>query len=174
VVPVSRRSPGRLGALEIERWIEMQAGAWGGKSLRWRSGVLSPVVGAGGVAGCLLLWRVGRESCSIGGVGWCLKRVRGSETVGQASNSHRFGWRDGLLMRLVVRFAAVVGRGVGACRSELVSGTAALGLGVSRLSPGRVVGWRGGLGVGAAANTGFHLTRLAPLGSAEKRALGLL
>jgi hypothetical protein len=27
------------------------------------------------------------------------------------------------------------------------------------------------LGVGAAANTGFHLTRLAPLGSAEKRAL---
>jgi hypothetical protein len=34
--------------------------------------------------------------------------------------------------------------------------------------------WQGGLGVGAAANTGFHLTRLAPLGSAEKRALGLL
>jgi hypothetical protein len=32
--------------------------------------------------------------------------------------------------------------------------------------------WCCGLGVGAAANTGFHLTRLAPLGSAEKRALG--
>jgi hypothetical protein len=97
-----------------------------------------------------------------------------SETARQVSNSQQFGWRDGLPTRLVVCFAVALRRGVGACRSEMVSVAAPLSFRVSRLSPGRVVGWRGGLGVGAAANTGFHLTRLAPLGSAEKRALGLL
>jgi hypothetical protein len=144
--PMSRFCPGRLGALEVERRIGAKAGAWGGKSLRWRFGFLSQVAGAGGVADCVLSGREVRTSCATGDVGWCLRRVRVSEAARQVSNSQRFGWRGSLPTRLVVRFAVVVGRGAGACRSELVSGAAALVFGVSRLSPGRVVGWRGGLG----------------------------
>jgi hypothetical protein len=88
---VSRRSPGRLGALEIERHIGAEAGAWGVKGLRSRTGFCSQIAGAGGVADCVLLEREGRVSCSIGAVGWWLKRMRVSETAGQVANSQRFG-----------------------------------------------------------------------------------
>jgi hypothetical protein len=108
-----------------------EAGAWGGKSSRRRFGFLSPVAGSGGDAGCVYLGREGRESCAISGVGWCLRRVRGSETACQASNSQRFGWCGSLAARLVALFAVAVGRGVGACRSELVSDAVALSFGVS-------------------------------------------
>jgi hypothetical protein len=79
--PMSRFCPGRLGALEVERWIGTEAGAWGGKSLRRRSGVLSKVVDSGGGAGCVLSGREGRVSCSTGGMGWCLRRVRALEAA---------------------------------------------------------------------------------------------
>jgi hypothetical protein len=68
-VSVSKRSPGRLGTLEIERRVRAEAGAWGGKSLQRRPGTQSQVVGTDGVAGCVLSRREGRVSCSIGGVG---------------------------------------------------------------------------------------------------------
>jgi hypothetical protein len=137
------RCRGRWGALEVERRIGAEAGAWGGKSSRRRFGFLSQVVGAGGVAGCVPSGREGRVSCPIGGVGWWLRRVRVSETARRASNSHRFGWRGGPATRLVARFAVVVGRGVGACRSGLVSGAAPLDFGVSCFVPGLVaVVWR--------------------------------
>jgi hypothetical protein len=138
-VSVSKRSPGRLGAFEVERLIGAEAGAWGGKSLQSRFGFLSQLAGAGGGAGCVLSKREGRVSCSIGGVGWWLKRVRVSEIACQDSNSHRLGWRGGPATRLVVRFAAVVGRSVEACRSELVSDATALGFGVSCFVPWQVV-----------------------------------
>jgi hypothetical protein len=147
VVSVSKRSPGRLGALEIERWIEMQAGAWGGKSLRWRSGVQSPVAGSVGGAGCVLSGREGRVSCAIGGVGWCLRRVRAFEAACRVANSHRFGWRSSLVAELVVLFVVSVGCDAVACRSELVSGATLQGFGVSCFVPwqfvvaGRVVRW---------------------------------
>jgi hypothetical protein len=53
-VSASQHCPGRLGALEVERRVGAEAGAWSGKSLRRRFGFLSQVVGAGGVAGCVL------------------------------------------------------------------------------------------------------------------------
>jgi hypothetical protein len=87
------RCRGRLGALEIERLIGAEAGAWGGKSSRRRFGFLSQVVGSGGVTDCVLSRREGRVSCAIGGVGWWLKRVRVSEIARQVSNSQWFGWR---------------------------------------------------------------------------------
>jgi hypothetical protein len=67
--PMSRFCPGQLGALEVERWIGMQAGAWGEKSLCRRPGAQSQVAGAGGGAGCVLSRREGRMSCPIGAVG---------------------------------------------------------------------------------------------------------
>jgi hypothetical protein len=89
--PMSRFCPGRLACFEVERRVGAEAGAWGEKSLCRRPGAQSPVVGAGGVTDCVFSGREGRVSCSIGGVGWWLKRVRVSEAAGQASNSHRFG-----------------------------------------------------------------------------------
>jgi hypothetical protein len=77
----SQRSPGRLSVCAVERRVGAVAGAWGGKSSRRRFGFLLPVAGAGGGAGCVLSWREGRVSCSTGGVGWCLKRVRVSEAA---------------------------------------------------------------------------------------------
>jgi hypothetical protein len=130
-VSASKCCPGWLGALEVERRIGAKAGAWGGKSSRRRFGFLSQVAGSGGVANCVLLEREGRVSWLTGGVGWCLRRVRALETACRVANSHRFGWRGGLATRLVVRFAAVVGRGAGACRSGLVLAAASLGFGVS-------------------------------------------
>jgi hypothetical protein len=79
--PMSRFCPGRLGALEVERHVGAKAGLWVVRGLRRRTGVLSPVAGAGGVTGCVLSRREGRVSCSIGAVGWWLKRVRDSEAA---------------------------------------------------------------------------------------------
>jgi hypothetical protein len=142
---MSRFCPGRLGAFEVERRIGAQAGAWGVKGLRSRTGFCSQVVGSGGVTDCVLAEREGRVSCPIGAVGWWLKWVRAFEIACQASNSHRFGWCGSLVARLVALFAAVVGRGVGACRSELVSGAAALGFGVSCFVSGQfVLAWQVG------------------------------
>jgi hypothetical protein len=144
---VSKRSLGRLGALEVERRIGAEAGARGEKSLWGRPGAQSLVVDAGGGAGCVLSGREGRVSCPIGGVGWWLRRVRVSETARQVANSYRFGWCGSLVARLVALFAVAVGCGVGACRSELVSVAARHGFGVSCLVPwqvvvaGRVGGW---------------------------------
>jgi hypothetical protein len=53
-----------------------EAGAWVEREWRMRPDVQSPVAGSVGGAGCVLSGREGRESCSIGGVGWCLRRVR--------------------------------------------------------------------------------------------------
>jgi len=79
-----------------------------------------------------------------------------------------------LATRLVVLFAVAVALVLGVCRSELVWAAASFGCWVgclvARAGCGGVAGrasWHG-------SNTGFHLTRLAPLGSAEKRALGVL
>jgi hypothetical protein len=144
---MSRCCPGRLGALEVERRIGAEAGAWGGKSSRRRFGFLSQVVGAGGVADCVLLEREGRVSCAIGGVGWWLKRVRALEAACRVANSHRFGWRSSLVAGLAVSFVVSVGCDAVVCRSELVSGAAAFGFGVSYFVPwqfvvaGRVVRW---------------------------------
>jgi hypothetical protein len=80
-----------LGAFEVERRIGAQAGAWGVKGLRSRTGFCSQIAGAGGVADCVPSGREGRTSCAIGDVGWCLRRVRASETVCQVANSQRFG-----------------------------------------------------------------------------------
>jgi hypothetical protein len=137
--PMSRFCPGQLGALEVERRIGVKAGAWVGKSSGRRFGFLSLVADACGGAGCVLLEREGRVSCSIGGVGWCLKRVRGSETARWVSNSQRFGWRSSLVAGLAVSFVVSVGCDAVACRSELVSGAASLGCGVSCFVPGLVV-----------------------------------
>jgi hypothetical protein len=147
--PMSRCCPGRLGALEVERWIGAEAGAWGGKSLRWRSGVLSQVVGSGGVTDCVLLEREGRVSCSIGAVGWWLKRVRVSETAGQVANSHRFGWRG--LSANEVR-GSLRSRGGSWCWG--VSVGVGFGCGAPRfwgklLCRRGWLRWQGGLGVGA-------------------------
>jgi hypothetical protein len=87
------RCRGRWGALEIERRIGAEAGAWGGKSLQRRPGDQSQVAGSVGGAGCVLSGREVRMSCAIGGVGWCLKRARVSETARQVSNSQRLRWR---------------------------------------------------------------------------------
>jgi len=81
--------------------------------------------------------------------------------------------RGGLAARLVDRFAVAVRRGVGACRSELILGAAPLSFGASRLVARAGCGGVAGRALGYGSNTGFHLTRLAPLGSAEKRALGV-
>jgi hypothetical protein len=91
--PMSGFCPGRLGALEVERRIGAEAGAWGERGWWRRPDVQSPVASSVGGAGCVLSRREGRVSCPIGGVGWWLKRVRGSEAVCQVANSHRFGWR---------------------------------------------------------------------------------
>jgi hypothetical protein len=148
-VPVSRRSPGRLGALEVERRIGAEAGAWGGKSLRSRTGFCSQVAGAGGVAGCVLSRREGRMSCPMGGVGRCLRRVRASETTRQASNSQRLGWR-GLSVNEVS--GPVRGRGGSWCWG--VSVGIGFGCGLPRfwgklLCRRGWLRWQGGLGVGA-------------------------
>jgi hypothetical protein len=132
---MSRCCPGRLGALEVERHVGAEAGAWGGKSSRRRFGFLSQVAGSGGVADCVLLEREGHVSWLTGGVGWCLKRVRVSETARQVSNSHRFGWYGSLVAELVVSFVVSVGCDAVVCRSELVSGAASLGCGVSCFVP---------------------------------------
>jgi hypothetical protein len=83
----SQCCPGRLGAFEIERLIGAETGAWVERGWRMRPDVQSPVAGSVGGAGCMLSWREGRESCSIGGVGWWLKRVRALEAAYQVSNS---------------------------------------------------------------------------------------
>jgi hypothetical protein len=126
-----------------------------------RPDVQSPVAGSVGGAGCMLSRREGRVSCSIGGVGWCLRRVRASETARQVSNSQRLGWRGGLATRLVVRFAVVVGCGAGACRSELVSGAARRGFGVSCFVVGVGCGGGAGCALGPGANTALKLTWLS-------------
>jgi hypothetical protein len=123
--------PGRLGAFEVERHVGAKAGARGEKSLCRRPGAQSLVVGAGGGADCVLSRREGRESCSIGAVGWWLKRVRVSEAAHQVSNSQRFGWRGSLVARLAVSFVASVGCDAVACRSGLVLAAASLGFEVS-------------------------------------------
>jgi len=72
----------------------------------------------------------------------------------------------------VVLFGVTVGCGGKACRSGVASASASLGFVVGYLVTG--TGW-GGVAVGTSwsvANTGFHPTRLAPRGSAEKRAVG--
>jgi hypothetical protein len=168
----SQRSPGRLGALGVERRIGAEAGAWGEKSLWGRPGAQSPVVDAGGVADCVLLGREDRVSCAIGGVGWCLKRVRVSEIAHQVSNSQWFGWRD-----LSANVVSGPLRSSGGTWCRGVSGGVGFGCGgLWFWGKSLVVGLVcGGVAVWAAwggANTGFHLTRLAPLGSVEKRALG--
>jgi hypothetical protein len=66
-----------------------------------------------------------------------LKRVRDLKAACQASNSHRFGWRSSLVAELVVSFVVSVGCDAVVCRSELVSGAAPLGFGVSCF----VLGW---------------------------------
>jgi hypothetical protein len=73
------------------------------------------------------------------------------------------GWGGAacLPMRLVVRFAVVVGRGVGACRSELVSDAASLGFGVSCFVAGAGCGGRAGWGLGPGSNTALKLTWLS-------------
>jgi hypothetical protein len=129
------RCRGRWGALEVERRIGAEAGAWGEKSLWGLPGAQSLVVDAGGGAGCVLSGREGRVSCAIGAVGWWLKWVRVSETACRVSNSHRFGWCGSLVARLVALFAVVVGCGVGACRSGLVLAAAVLGFGASCFVP---------------------------------------
>jgi hypothetical protein len=143
--PMSRFCPGRLGALEVERRIGAEAGAWGERGWCRRPGAQSLVVDAGGGAGCVLSGREGRVSCPTGGGGWCSKRVRVSEAACRVANSHRFGWCSSLVAGLAVSFVISVGCDAVACRSELVSGAASLGCGVSRLSPGQfVVAWRVG------------------------------
>jgi hypothetical protein len=167
-VSASKCCPGRLGALMVECQIGAEAGAWGERGWWRRSGAQSQVAGAGAAADSVFSQREGRVSCSTGAVGWCLRRVRVSEAARRASNSHRFGWCGSLVTRLVARFAVVVGRGVGACRSELVVAAAALGFGVSRLVArvgrgGGVVVWASGPG----ANTALKLTWLS--GSGKRR-----
>jgi hypothetical protein len=166
-VSASQCCPGRLGTLEVECRVGAEAGARGGKSLRRRFGFLSQVVGSGGVADCVLSRREGRVSCPIGAVGWCSKRVRALEAAGQDSNSHRLGWRDGPATRLVVRCAAVVGRGVEVCRSGLVSGAALQGFGVSCFVAGAVRGGGAGWGLGHGSNTALKLTWLSGGGKQE-------
>jgi hypothetical protein len=70
-------------------------------------------------------------------------------------------------VRLVVRFTVVVGRSVEACRSELVSGAASLGCGVSCFVVG--VGCSGGAdwGLGHGSNTALKLTWLSGSGKRE-------
>jgi hypothetical protein len=134
-VSASQCCPGRLGALEVERRIGAQAGAWGVKGLRSRTGFCSQIAGAGGVADCVLSRREGRVSCSIGGVGWWLKRVRVLEAAYQVSNSQRLRWCGFPVGEVSGLLRSRGGFGVGACRSELVSGAAALGFGVSCFVP---------------------------------------
>jgi hypothetical protein len=93
--------------------------------------------------------------------------VRALEAAYQVSNSQRFGWRGSLTVRLVVRFAAVVGRGVGACRSELVSGAASLGFGVSCFVVGVGCGGGASWGLGPGSNTALKLTWLSGGGKRE-------
>jgi hypothetical protein len=100
-----------------------------------RPDVQSQVAGSVGGAGCVLSGREGRVSCLIGAVGWCLRRVRALEAVCQVANSQRFGWRGSLVTGLAVLFAVAVGCDVVACRSEMVSGSALLGFGVSCFVP---------------------------------------
>jgi hypothetical protein len=164
---MSRFCPGRLGAFEVERRIGAEAGAWGGKSLQRRPGDQSQVVGSGGVADCVLAEREGRMSCPIGAVGWWLKRVRALETACRVANSHRFGWRGGPATRLVARFAAVVGRRVGACRSEWVSGAAHHGFGVSCFVVGVGCGGVAVWGLGPGSNTALKLTWLSGSGKRQ-------
>jgi hypothetical protein len=90
-VPMSRFCPGRLGALEVERRVRAEAGAWGERDWWRHPGAQLQVADAGSVADCVLLEREGRVSCSIGAVGWCSKRVRALKAAHQVSNSHRFG-----------------------------------------------------------------------------------
>jgi hypothetical protein len=111
--------------------------------------------------------REGRVSCAIGGVGWWLKRVRGSETARRASNSHRFGWRGSLVAELVVLFVVSVGCDAVACRAELVSAAASLGFGVSCFVVGVGCGGVAVWGLGPGSNTALKLTWLS--GSGKRR-----
>jgi hypothetical protein len=158
---VSKQSPGRLGALEIERRIGVKAGAWVGKSSGRRFGFLSLVADACGGAGCVLSGREGRVSCAIGAVGWWLKRVRVSETARWVSNSQRFGWR-GLSANEVSgplrsrggswRWGVSVGVGFG-CGAPWFWG--------KLLCPGAGRGSGAGWGLGHGSNTALKLTWLS-------------
>jgi hypothetical protein len=166
-VSASQHCPGRLGDFGVERHVGVEAGARGEKSLCRHPGVLSQVAGSGGGAGSVLSRREGRVSCSTGGMGWCLRRVRALEAARQVSNSHRFGWRG--LSANEVR-GSLRSRGGSWCRGMSVGigfGCGAPWFWGKLLSP--VAGRGGGAGraLGPGSNTALKLTWLSGSGKRE-------
>jgi hypothetical protein len=96
-----------------------------------------------------------------------LKRARVSEAACRVANSHRFGWYGSLVAGLAVLFVVSVGCDAVVCRSELVSGAASLGFGVSCFVAGAGCGGRAGRALGPGSNTALKLTWLSGSGKRE-------